>query len=440
VDVTDLLGWQGGPTGIPRVVAGLGSRFMDDPAARFFSYQHGSRQFAETPRERVRRQFRRFADVRSPTSSVEPVAGSRRLTLIARERLRRLPAPIRHGIRRIDDRARSLAQGALSTQRVLGHPGLLSQPGPGHPVSFERGDRVIVLGHGWMEASLQSELGLRKLEIGIDVYQVLYDLSPLEVPQAFGPGFSDQYARYLFEALSISDGIVAISAHTRADALRFCDELLLPRPRIGVLRLADEPGQVEPKSVNQLANDPFVLSVGTQELRKNHTLLYQAWRLAKERGVVLPRLAIVGRPGWGSSDIRYAMAHDPMIKHSILMLDSVTDPELEWLYRHCQMTIYPSLYEGWGLPIAESLAHGKVCIASDASAMPEVAGGLIDYFSPFSADDLLARLIASLDPARLAQKEAEIRRAYRQTSWNDTYADLLRTIGTMGGDSDTASH
>ena len=104
--------------------------------------------------------------------------------------------------------------------------------------------------------------------------------------------------------------------------------------------------------------------------------------------------------------------------------DGVPDAELAAFYAHADFTVYPSRYEGWGLPVAESLANGKMCIASDASSIPEIAGDLIDYFSPYDAQACLDRIVEYLVPKTLAEKEAQIRQQYKSTSWDDTFTQV----------------
>ena len=72
----------------------------------------------------------------------------------------------------------------------------------------------------------------------------------------------------------------------------------------------------------------------------------------------------------------------------IAVAETPSDAELAFLYRNCRFTVFPSLYEGWGLPIGESLWFGKLCIASKTSSMPEVGGDLVDYVDPKDADSL----------------------------------------------------
>jgi glycosyltransferase involved in cell wall biosynthesis len=406
VDVTDLPKWGARPTGIPRVRAALASRYANDPSARFFAYRDASRQFLEVPRRQVLRQTARLARADVAPASPTQAQPRRGISGAVRALLQALPAPVR-----------AWAQTAYDPVRRRKAQ-----------VVFEPSDRVIVLGNGWMQPTLQTELAERKRATGIRVYQILYDLSPVLYPHTFGGNFAANFTRSLHEAMTISDGIVSISQHTREDGLRFCDERDIPRPPMAVFRLGDEQGSVQPQPIEQLAGDAFVLSVGTFEFRKNYGVLYQAWRLARERGVVLPRLVIVGRKGWGAHEVRNAMAYDPQVKDSIVLLTSVSDGQLEWLYRTCRVTLYPSFYEGWGLPIAESLAHGKLCLAARSSAMPEVAGDLIDYFSPFSPEEVLEKLTTSLDPGRLAAKETEIAERYRPTTWDASYRQFVAAI------------
>ncbi len=96
--------------------------------------------------------------------------------------------------------------------------------------------------------------------------------------------------------------------------------------------------------------------------------------------------------------------------------------------RSCLLTVFPSLYEGWGLPIAESLAHGKFCLASNRTSIPEVGGDLIDYFDPSDADNALAKIERLLFEPYLAAREARLRAEYRPHTWADCARSLVRKL------------
>jgi glycosyltransferase involved in cell wall biosynthesis len=163
---------------------------------------------------------------------------------------------------------------------------------------------------------------------------------------------------------------LAISESTKRDVLSFCKEELIPSPSISVIRLGDA---VDTKVVFKdedivppVRDRPFILCVGTIEVRKNHILLYIMYREAATRGITLPDLVIVGGKGWYTGDVLYQFKHDPLLKSKVHIMHGLSDRQVAWLYENCQFTVYPSVYEGWGLPIAESLAHGKACISSNS--------------------------------------------------------------------------
>jgi glycosyltransferase involved in cell wall biosynthesis len=110
-------------------------------------------------------------------------------------------------------------------------------------------------------------------------------------------------------------------------------------------------------------------------------------------------------------------------------LRGLSDAELQQAYRSCLFTVFPSLSEGWGLPIAESLAHGKFCVASDRTSIPEVGGDLIDYFDPSDDDDAVAKIERPLlDPGYLTAREARVRAEYRPRTWTDCVHALISKL------------
>jgi glycosyltransferase involved in cell wall biosynthesis len=99
-------------------------------------------------------------------------------------------------------------------------------------------------------------------------------------------------------------------------------------------------------------------------------------------------------------------------------LKRVGERSLGWLYRHCLFTVFPSLYEGWGLPVAESLAFGKFCISSDRGALPEVGGDLVEYLDPWDTvawTEALRKYTS--EPERLRERESRIRSRFRLKTW-----------------------
>lgn len=435
VDVSDVVEWKGPPTGIPRVATNLVRVYAEESGARFFVFSDSTLAFREVASDTVRRLTNPVRHHPSDPASDWKSNRRRAATRIWREIRRHLPLGLKRRAKAPVVSSWAWLSGAVARAVRSGADiGLRLVPGAPEEsrAAFAAGDRIIVLGSGWRHQHLQRALLEQRRATGVVVYQVIYDLAPILLPHSYGPGFPDAFARYLFDLMSASDGLLAISANTRVDAQEFCAKLRIPPPPIETFRLGDEHISSSPATpIPKFSGADFVLSVGTFELRKNYLLLYQVWKLALEQGVKLPQLVIVGRVGWAAGDTLSSIQRDPQVRDSITIMDGVTDAQLEWLYDNCLFTVYPSLYEGWGLPIAESLARGKLCAASSSSAMPEVAGDLIGYFSPYSAADCLRVLTRYLDPLVRSELEARIEDSYRATTWRSSLVSLNDAINNL---------
>jgi hypothetical protein len=151
----------------------------------------------------------------------------------------------------------------------------------------------------------------------------------------------------------------------------------------------------------------------------------------------VPTLVMAGAPGWRADQTLRDLRSDSTLSRHVRHLPRATDRQLRWLYRRCLFTVYPSHYEGWGLPVAEGLALGKYCVSSNAASLPEVGGSLVDYHDPLDGVTALALVEkALLEPGWLASREDRVRREYRATAWRDcarqTFEILDRHFGLTG--------
>ena len=187
----------------------------------------------------------------------------------------------------------------------------------------------------------------------------------------------------------------------------------------------------------------YVLYVSTIELRKNHRLLVRVWqRLLERHGTnLVPNLVFAGKIGWLVDDLLNDLEASDYLNGKIILLRSLSDAELQQAYRSCLFTVFPSLSEGWGLPIVESLAHGKFCVASNHTSIPEAGGSLIDYFDPLNEDDALAKIERPLiDPGYLAAREAQLRAEYRVRTWGECVHALIAACDeAVAGDAQAVS-
>jgi glycosyltransferase involved in cell wall biosynthesis len=211
----------------------------------------------------------------------------------------------------------------------------------------------------------------------------------------------------------------------------------LPPPATGVVRLAtDFDVSVKPRVTARLERhklEPrgFALMVSTLEPRKNHWLAYQLWqRLAQRRQERTIPLILVGEPGWQKNDRLAAMMHDRrMWGTHVRWLQGASDEELAWLYSNAAFTLYPSEFEGWGLPITESLAFGTHCLAADNTSLKEASQGLAWHADILDGSAWLGEIERCIaDAAYLSSKRADIRARFVKRRWKDFAADLFDEI------------
>lgn len=264
---------------------------------------------------------------------------------------------------------------------------------------------------------------------------VVYDLVP------FVEGASAQARAARIEratigvALRRAGALLCISQATEADLLAHHPGA---RGRTVVTPLAADPAfgaaTGNPAEVRErlgLAR-PFVLAAGTLEPRKNLVRLIEAWSGLDAGG---RELVLVGPPGWDfDSIVRDARAHD------VRMLGFVSDDDLAVLYGMCDAFCYPSLYEGFGLPVLEAMAAGAPVITSTVSSLPEVAGDaalLVDPRDPGAIRAALARVLSDVGERERLRAAGPARAA--QFSWAQTAAQTLGALRALAQPASTRS-
>jgi glycosyltransferase involved in cell wall biosynthesis len=176
----------------------------------------------------------------------------------------------------------------------------------------------------------------------------------------------------------------------------------------------------------------FVLSVGDVVDRKNHRLLVGVWAILVRQEFPVPTLVIVGRIDREGLELVRSVRRDRVLRTKILFLPNVNDGVLQWLFAHCRYTAFPSLLEGFGLPVAESLSHGKVCLASSSSAIPEAGQHAAISLDPNDADAWEVEVRRLNVAAELASEEARVRQLFRPVDWADTASDILDAVRQHG--------
>ena len=278
-------------------------------------------------------------------------------------------------------------QDELAQQATLA----LNRAKTAQPIHTNAHSTLVFLGALWIADSLM--LAARDAHArGTRLLTLLYDLTPV-METGHTAAVNRLFDRYLHLIATTASRVPAISQSSRNDFVDYCSQQELPAPDGGVTGLPS--GLVPTQATHNPWPRVYVLCVGTIESRKNHLLALNAWQeLINTHGEGnVPDLVCIGRLGWNSNDFidRYLATGGLGGKVSVLSI-SVSDSELASFYEHCEFTIYPSRYEGWGLPVSESLAFSKVPIVANNSSLPEAGGDLAVYFDSENQESLVAKI------------------------------------------------
>jgi glycosyltransferase involved in cell wall biosynthesis len=355
--------------------------------------------------------------------------------------LRKLLDPLRRqkGLRAL--KKVSLYLQALTSRQKLLEMGLIGPRQVTQRVSaahLESTDVYISLGTGWEDpAAFRVARAHRKR--GGKVVQMVHDLIPVVRPDLHMPAVSTKFKDWLTDAADCTSLFLCVSKHTGKDLREF----LRKKGRdvnVTVTPLAHEfsgyargskvhlPNQAQ-EAVANLVSKRFVLCVGSLEGRKNITRLLQAWvRFRVMTGDMQTQLVFAGRRGWMIDSFDAEMSQTDAASGSALVIENTTDAELAWLYANSLLTVYPSLYEGWGLPVGESLWFDTPCLASSATSVPEVGGELTTYTSPHDTEMIALELQRLLtDPVALTTSRIRIKNSVLRT-WADHATDVIQAI------------
>jgi alpha-1,2-rhamnosyltransferase len=267
------------------------------------------------------------------------------------------------------------------------------------PAPFQAGDVLLLADATWMIPRWKPAVESAKAE-GARVVPIIYDLLTWSHPQFFAPLFCAQFKRWLIEMIPLSDAFVCIS-HATADALRefaAAEGLTDGLPPIGVFPLGTKltPATAEPRVevATVFAKAAPFLMVGTIEPRKNHALVLDAFERFWAAGGTAP-LVVIGRRGWQCEATLRRFAALAAAGKPFTHIGDAADADLQHAYRHARCLIFPSVAEGFGLPIVEALAQGLPAIASDIPVHREVGGNLATYI-PLGDPGRLAALLQSI--------------------------------------------
>jgi len=306
------------------------------------------------------------------------------------------------------------------------------------PCAIRPRDTFLTIGAFWAVSGMG--LLLQQLKnSGATIGVFIHDIIPIVAPEYFQAREARVFAKTVMEALTFADFLLTTSEYNQATLAGYMASRKMDPLPVHVVPLAHTFSPLAPieskisSAVASITETDYVLCVGTIEVRKNPTYLFNIWNMMVRSGRQdIPNLVFAGRKGWFVQDFLDQLRSCQYLGDKIVVLHDVTDVELDVLYRSCILTVFPSFVEGWGLPVGESLAHGKICLCSATGGIPAVAGELGDYIDPYNARDGLDRLLKYLDDPKLRlSREREIASRFEPRSWRKVTDDFLQSAQAL---------
>ncbi|MEO3471693.1 glycosyltransferase [Roseomonas sp. CAU 1739] len=310
----------------------------------------------------------------------------------------------------------------------------------GQDFVFAPGASLINLGTSWWIKDYFLRVRHVARRYGVRYVPLIHDCIPLMTPEHCAPALVEEFAQWFSCMAAQADLAFVTSDWSAADARRIATAVApdraLPitvvspnadlRQELGVI-----PDSWPPRPDLPEPQESFVLCVGTIESRKNHLMLFHAWlALIRRHGAArVPRLLCIGKQGWLADAAMMLWRNSPALQERVSIAHGVSDVVLAALYGRATFTVTNSFYEGWGLPVTESLSFGRVPLVARNTSLTEAGGDAAVYFEPDNLPDLVAKLERLIfDDVERERLEAVIRDTVSLRSWADIADQVMREI------------
>lgn len=265
---------------------------------------------------------------------------------------------------------------------------------------------------------------------------LLHDLIPITNPEHCRRGEHRRHQRRVRTMLDSGRLVVTNSVETARSLVHYATANRLNMPPLVAAPIGLTP---LPSVSHRPISTPYFVVVSTVEARKNHQLLLDVWStLIEKHGEKTPTLVVIGRRGWSAEAALRRMDQCTHLKPHIRVLHACDDQTMATYLTHAEALLYPSLVEGWGLPLAEALSVGVSVLASDLRVFREVAGDVPEYLNPMDPSAWLRAIEAYWrhDPIRAAQSRR--RAAWVAVSWDSHFERVERHLKSLDGYEDRA--
>jgi O-antigen biosynthesis alpha-1,2-rhamnosyltransferase len=294
------------------------------------------------------------------------------------------------------------------------------------------GDLLLLLDSSWVYRIWPAVRHAKKN--GMKVGLVVHDIFQVTHPHLFVPATAERFQVWLDQAMENVDFIIAVSKTTRNEVERYVEShsssakeiIKFESFRLGSVIdnvVSTDKVRNELKRIFELSDKQNTyLTVGTIEPRKNHKYLLDAFEKVWQR-CPHAKLCIVGRIGWFCDGLEKRIKSHLEYKKYLFMFNDLSDTELDYCYKHSKALIFPSLTEGFGLPLVEALYKGLPVLASDIPIFREVGRDFCAYFD-LSQSASLAKIIIDIEENGEMPEVREPAK-YQLPDWEDSCRELI---------------
>ena len=295
-------------------------------------------------------------------------------------------------------------------------------------ITFGEGDKFMLLDASWGMLSEHLPLIQRLAAVNGQLITVVHDLIPLIHPLSVTPRMTEEFNEWFEQIVLKSDRIICVSKSTATSLIAYVARKSLatkPHLRIGWWRLGadfddDDTSISSEAKIVTGGETPYFLSVGTLEPRKCYPIALDAFERLWSRGIDA-RYVIIGRAGWQSESLEHRIRQHGEFGRRLLWLDEASDADLHHCYTHARALVYPSMIEGFGLPLVEAGRYGLPVIASDLAVFHETGGDHVRYFNLLDSIDLADKIEELYrDPVKIEKAPVY--------SWDDSARSLADLI------------
>lgn len=303
---------------------------------------------------------------------------------------------------------------------------------------LERGAIFFEIDVAWSAFLKRSYLLPMLKKQGLILVSMIYDIMAITHFQYFHPLFTYEFMEFISAHILYDDLILVNTADTRDTLISFAKRAGVESLRVEVVPLggdfqgredaSDSTEQVQESVMQTAGLKPYLLLVGTIEPRKNHKLLYEAYKRRLHEEEI--NIIFAGRVGWIEKEFMETLYQDPDFGTRIHHISNASNNDLRYLYHHAFAVAFPTHMEGYGLPVVEALENGDVVIASDIPVLREVGGDYCIYFKENDVDDFSQKVVDLMHDKESYSTLREHISAYRVHTWDQTaeqVALLLRS-------------